>query len=241
MFFRKIKEKNQPALDDKTAELMLNNVFYACNKEPSSVPLSVLMSYSNYRKERFVLQKVLIIIIFVLFCLLPLLFIPAKFTVKNVSPDTTHDPIYEVHVTNPVIPVDRVTASIGGHYIPVYETESHVYQIEPEANGEMVITVVLKNKQTNTYTVTVSDVDTKAPELISHKQSGDNIALFVEDADSGIEYDEVYALNTSGERILPVSYNEETGEIDFEYPNEALNIYIPDQASNVLHLILSLY
>ena len=240
MLFHKSK-KNKPELDEKTAEIMLENVFYACDVEPNTVPLSVLMSYSNYRKDRFLLQKVIFFIVFILFCLLPLLFIPATFTVEASATGTRNDPIYEVHVTTPLIPVDRVTASIGGHYIPVYEIDTHVYQIELDANGDMEITVFLKNKQINTFTLTVSTVDTKAPVLISHQQSGDNIALFAEDEDSGIDFSVVYALNSTGEKILPVSYNEETGEIDFVYPEEALNIYIPDQAENVLHLILSLY
>ena len=241
MLFHKSKKNEQPTLDDSTAERMLENVFYACNKKPNTVPLSVLMSYSNYRKERFILQKVIFVIIFIFFCLLPLLFIPASFTVEAASTGTDHDPVYEVHVTAPIIPVERVTATIGGRYVPVYETDTHVYQIAPEANGEMIITVVLKNKQTNTFTLTISDVDTKAPVLISHQQSGDNIVLFVEDENSDIDYDNVYAQTSTGECILPVSYNEETGEIDFEYPEEALNIYVPDKAENVLHLILSLY
>lgn len=240
MFFHKSK-KNQPALDDETAALMLGNIFDACEKEPNTVPLSVLTSYSNYRKERFLLQKVILLIVFLLFCTLPFWFIPATFTVNTTSTGTRYDPIYEVRVNTPLIPVARVTATLGGHNVPVYETASHVYQIEPDANGELVITVVLKNKQSNTFTLTVDEVDTKTPVLLSNQQSGDNITLFVEDTDSGIDYNGVYALNSSGERVLPVSYNEETGEIDFSYPEEAMNIYIPDQADNVLHLVLSLY
>ena len=240
MLFHKSK-KNQPALDDATADLMLGNIFDACEKERNTVPLSVLTSYSNYRKERFLLQKVILLIVFLLFCMLPFWFVPATFSVDTASVGTQYDPIYEVRVNTPVVPVARVTATLGGHNVPVYETASHVYQIEPDANGELVITVVLKNRQSNTFTLTVEAVDTKTPVLLSNQQSGDNIALFVEDADSGIDYAGIYALNSSGERILPVSYNEETGEIDFQYPKEAMNIYIPDNAENVLHLILSLY
>lgn len=240
MFSHKSK-KNQPALDDETAALMLGNIFDACEKEPNTVPLSVLTSYSNYRKERFLLQKIILLIVFLLFCTLPFWFVPATFTVDTTVSDNRYDPTYEVSVHTSLIPVERVTATMGGHNIPVYETASHVYQIEPDANGELVITVVLKNHQYNTCTLTVDEVDTKAPVLLSNQQIGDNIALFVKDADSGIDYTGIYALNSSGERILPVSYNEETGEIDFTYPEEALNIYIPDHAKNVLHLILSLY
>ena len=84
MFFFKSKKK-QPALDDETAALMLGNIFNACEKEPNTVPLSVLTSYSNYRRERFLLQKVILLIVFLLFCTLPFWFVPASFTVNITS------------------------------------------------------------------------------------------------------------------------------------------------------------
>ena len=240
MLFHKSK-KNQPSLDEETAAVMLGNIFDACEKEPNSVPLSVLASYSNYRKERFILQKILLVLVFLLFFLVPFLFIPPVFSVETVTTSGRYDPVYEVTVKTPLIPVDRVTATLGGHNVPVYETANHVYQVEPDANGELVISVVLANHQTNQQTIVISDVDTKAPVLLSNKQEDDTIVLVAEDADSGIDYSGIYALNTQGERIQPLSYDEGTGKIVFTYPEEALNIYIPDKADNVLHLILSLY
>ena len=240
MLFHKSK-KNQPALDEETAAVMLGNIFDACEKEPNSVPLSVLASYSNYRKERFILQKILLVLVFLLFLLVPFLFIPPVFSVETVAATGRYDPVYEVTVKTPLMPVNRVTATLGGHNVPVYETANHVYQIEPDANGELVITVVLANHQSNQQSFVISDVDTKTPVLLSNQQEGDTIALMVEDADSGIDYSGIYAIDPEGHKIKPLSYDENTGKIVFTYPEEALNIYIPDKADNVLHLILSLY
>ena len=50
------KEKNMQ-LDPQVASQMLSNIFDACDIEQNSVPLEVLTSYSNYRKERFLFQK----------------------------------------------------------------------------------------------------------------------------------------------------------------------------------------
>lgn len=240
MFSHKSK-KNQPQLNDETAAVMLENIFDACDKEPNSVPLSVLMSYSNYRKERFILQKILLIAVFLLFLLIPFLFVPPVFSVETVASSGQYDPVYEVTVSTSLIPVDRVTATLGGHNVPVYETANHVYQIEPAANGELVVTVALANHQTNQQSFVISDVDTKAPVLLSNQQEGDTIVLLAEDADSGIDYSGIYALTTEGKKVLPLSVDEQTGKIVFTYPEEELNIYIPDKAENVLHLILSVY
>jgi hypothetical protein len=240
MLFRK-KDKKQPELDADTAALMLENVFEACDREPNSIPLSVLMSYSNYRRERFILQKILLLLVFLLFCHVPFLFVAPSFSVSNSNIGTQKDPIYEVTVNNSMFPVKRVTATMGGHNIPIYETDDHVYQVEPEANGELIITVTLSNNQENSLSILVEDVDVKAPELLSNSQEGNIISLFVADEDSGIDYEGVYAVNSDGVTVEPVSYNDETGQIDFAYPEYPMNIYIPDRADNVLHLVLTLY
>ena len=240
MLFRKTK-KNQPKLDDFTEAVMLGNIFDACDKEPNTVPLSVLLSYSNYRKDRFILQKVLLLLVFLLFCMVPFLFVPPTFEVSAYNIGSNKDPIYEIRVESTLIPISRVTATMGGHNIPVYETDSHVYQVQPEANGELLVSVTLSNHQTNTTSIMVQDVDVKTPVLLSNRQEGDTIHLYVEDVDSGIDYANVYAVDHLGKKFFPRSCNEETGEIIFDYPEDPLNIYVPDNADNVLHLILTVY
>ena len=240
MLFRKTK-KNQPKLDDETAAVMLGNIFDACDKEPNTVPLSVLLSYSNYRKDRFILQKVLLLLVFLLFCMVPFLFVPPTFEVSASNIGSNKDPIYEILVESTLIPISRVTATMGGHNIPVYETDSHVYQVQPEANGELLVSVTLSNHHTNTTSIMVQDVYVKTPVLLSNRQEGDTIHLYVEDVDSGIDYANVYAVDHLGKKFFPRSCNEETGEIIFDYPEDPLNIYVPDNADNVLHLILTVY
>lgn len=68
-FFKKSKEpKPELALDQ--ACKILEQVFEANNIEPNSIPLEVLTAYSNYRKERFSLQRLILVIILVLFLML---------------------------------------------------------------------------------------------------------------------------------------------------------------------------
>ena len=64
-------------LDLEIASQILEQVFEANDMELNSISLEALASYSNYRKERFTLQRTILVIIMALFILLPLLFIPA--------------------------------------------------------------------------------------------------------------------------------------------------------------------
>ena len=72
-------------LDLEIASQILEQVFEANDMELNSISLEALASYSNYRKERFTLQRTILVIIMALFILLPRLFIPASFTINAPS------------------------------------------------------------------------------------------------------------------------------------------------------------
>lgn len=184
MFLDKFKKVKDPELDEKAASQMLGNIFDACEVEPNSVPLAVLTSYSNYRKERFLLQKILLVVILLFFCLAPLLFIPPDIQLSLKEDVSPNQPAYELYVDS-FIPVSRITATINGLNVAVYETADRTYSIEPTVNGTMTVTVTLKNRQYASTVCEVTDADTKSPMFISDKMSGGQIYIYL----SGIDYE----------------------------------------------------
>lgn len=239
---KQLKKSDIPALDNQIAKQMLENIFEACDMEANKIPLEVLSSYSNYRRERFALQKLILIIMMVLFFLLPVLFIAPTVSIQETSASTQTDPVYELHVSSVFPPVSRVTATIDGHNIPVYETGTRQYSIEPTANGTMIVTVVLANHQYTVENIEVSGIDRTSPVLISNEVQDGQLLLYLQDEEggSGIDYEHIYAADGTGNQILPVSWDEETGCVIFDYPTSSLNIFVPDLAGNTLQLILTL-
>lgn len=234
-----LNKKNQPILDETTASQMLANIFDACAVEPNSVPLSVLTSYSNYRRARYRLQRVLLIIIITAFCLIPLLFLTPKLHVEqSVSGSTKGKPSYTLNVDT-VIPISRITAAINGISVPVYETGDNIYTLEPAQNGKLTITATLKNHQFSTVTYDVNGVDTKPPVLLSDKYQDGQIFLYLSDSDSGVDYESIYALDLNHNTLEPDSYDETKNYVAFTYPSDSLNVYIPDKTGNTLQLILT--
>lgn len=236
--FQKTNDQ-QPQLQLEDASKILENVFKENQVEPNTIPLEVLTAYSNYRKERFSLQRLIIVIIMVLFLMLPLLFVPSTFTIQpNMAPDTTN-PTFTLKVTSNML-VKRITAVIDGRNVPIYEQDSHVYSIEPAVNGKMKVTVTLMNNQTATEYVDVQHVDLDAPVILSNTYDDDYVYLYLSDVGSGVDYENIMAVNSAGETIKPVSYEEASGCVTFSYPKDTLNISIPDFAHNKLQLIISL-
>ncbi len=233
-------KSSAPQLDFETANRILKQAFEANEMEDNSIPLEVLASYSSYRRDRFTLQRTILMIIMVLFLLLPLLFIPSSFTVKeNDELARNYNPVYKLTVDT-FLPVDRVNASIDGRNIPVYEVDAHVYSIEPSRNGTMKVTVTLVNRQQSTQYVDVSTVDRELPIATSCTKKGDLLYLYLSDNESGVDFQSIRAIDLTGREIAPVSIEETTGCIVFPVVDDTLNVYVSDLAGNQLQLILSI-
>lgn len=232
------KKTEEPQLNMESASRILENVFIKSQAEPNSVPLEVLTSYSNYRRERFSTQRTILVIIMVLFLILPFCFIPASFSIYSEADAHTANPTFSLQVETKM-PVRRITAVINGRNVPVYEVGAHVYSIEPTENGLMTVTVTLMNNQQETKSIEVTGVDIEAPLVVSNGIDSDYVYLYLSDSGSGINYEGIKAVSSDGTVFKPAFYNEDSGCVAFSYPSESLNVFIPDYAENSLHLILT--
>ena len=228
---------NVPMLSEDAAQKLLNNVFDACDQTPNTVPLDKLTSYSEYRRERYSLQKIVLIIIFLLFMALPFCFVLPHFTTEKVSPDDARIPKYAIRVLSG-FPLSRVTADVDGHNVTVYETGDRTYAVEPTVNGLMTIRVTNINHQYALEQIMITGIDNDPPDMTGNEKKGDRLYIYVTDAGTGINYDGAYAEYMSGKVLRPVECGD--GYVAFDYPSESVNIYIPDNKENVLHLVVSL-
>lgn len=236
-----MKKKKQPldppVLDTNTASQMLDNILTACDAEPNTIPLSVLSSYSNYRKDRYLFQKIVLILIVLLFCMLPLFFVAPKFTIKDAT-TKVNQPSYEVEVSS-LFPIERIEAKINDTSLPVYETGEKIYSIEPTQNGILEVKVTLKNRQSVTKTYEVTTVDLSPPNVVSDKADNEHIYIYLEDDLSGIDYENITARDINGKNLAPLSYDQTSNCVVFKYPDSTLNVTIPDHAGNKLQIVLT--
>lgn len=233
----KKKAPDLPMLSEEAASNIMNNVFSECGMEPSTVPLSVLSSYSEYRRERYTLQKGILIGVLILFLLLPLLFVAPDFQVTEKGKSHTGVPRYEVKVNN-FFPVRLVSAKLDGRSIAVYESDARVFTVEPSANGKLSITITLANHQYAVWTADISGIDRDAPKLRSSQVIDGNLKIFLEDAGVGINYEGIYAISAENAQVAPLRYDEAEGSVTFRFDRD-LNIFVPDTNGNMLQLVLS--
>ena len=230
---KKISRKS--SLSQMAADQMLQNVFTVCETESNSVPLEVIEDFANYEKERFVFIRTILTIIIILLLFVPFLFV--KGSVNISERQVEQSPVYDIRVKS--LFSAEITAMQGGHHLPVYRTGLHTYCVEPTKNGAMDICVTFFNHQEITQTVQVIHADTLAPHFVNSQVSDQKVFLFVEDNESGIDYDGIYAMDSLGGISYPLSYDSVDGCIVFECPASAINVYIPDLVGNELILILT--
>ena len=228
-----------PKLTTDQASQMLQNIYEVCQIEPNTVPLSTLEEYSNYRAERFTFKKLVLIIIMLGFLAIPFLFLAPEMTVTS-KPVNNTSPRYEIAVHS-LLPIKSVTASLDGTNIPVYETDNHIYSVDPTKSGTITVTATTVNKQINTITkdVKVIQKDTTPPSLVKSATIDSSVYLYIKDEDSGIDYSSIYGQDANGNRIEPRSYNSKDGYVVFGYPESKTKLYVSDKDGNTLQLTLS--
>ena len=197
---------------------ILDEVFKECDKKPNSIPVEALSAYSVYRKERFGLQRGILIAAMVFFLLLPILFIGPTVKVDAIPVGERGLPVVSIDVA-PGLPVGKVVADVDSYSLPVYEAGAFEYSIEPTRNGTITIEVELINKQSVTKEIEMDFVDEHGPELVDSRIEDDKVILTVNDDGMGVNYRKIFAVDSEGNKYFPVSYDEETGEVIFEYPS----------------------
>ncbi|MCR5468872.1 MAG: hypothetical protein K6F37_07925 [Lachnospiraceae bacterium] len=229
--------KNVPSLDSEHADKMLGYIFEEADVEPNTIPMSELEAYSNYRMEKFTLQRIILIIALAVFIALPMLFVLPQFTVTTKNDTVRGLPEYTINISTR-LKVSSVTAVIGGESLPVYEVDSNKYTVEPIFNGTMTVTVELFNGQKAERQVGVSTVDSVAPQVLGSEIEGKNIKVFLKDKGIGVDYDNVYAIRNE-ERIEPAETNSREGFALFEGMQAGDVIYAKDYLENTLVIRVS--
>ena len=227
-------QSTQPEMDMEVAGRLLSNVFDACNYEHNTVPIEVLSSYGNYRKERYGIQKGLLIALMVLFLLLPFLFIAPSLTLEPMEDNG------RLRLTDSTfLPVQRVTATLNGKSLPVYEESAHAYILQPTENGTLEVTMTLLNRQTSVVSCEVTDVDDELPVLRSSELEDGILRLYCEDTLSGIDAEHIRLTDSDGNTLSGFAWDEEAGCVILPYPDEVVRLYLPDKAGNTLQLLLT--
>ena len=69
---------NEPKLDALTATRILEDVFEEAGAATNSLPVEALAGYPEFERQRFLPQRILLMVLLILWVLLPIFFITPK-------------------------------------------------------------------------------------------------------------------------------------------------------------------
>ena len=220
-----------PELDTQTANQLLDNVFAACDMEPSVVPVEVLESWGNYKKHGFNLGRTLAYIFLIVLILLPLMFFRPSIFAERSDVKSASDAIYNIHIKT-LLPLHSVSATINGTPVRLQEEGSKEFKAAISDNGTLKIKAVSFNGQVAARFYKVRHLDKEKPVLKDSYSKDGYIYLEVMDTYSGIDYP-----NIGG--YAPDHFDTKTGMIVYPVPDAPVTVTIPDNAGNELVLLLS--
>ena len=230
-----MKKDPEIRLDPAVADQMLSNIFDMCDYEGNTVPLKVISSCKNYRKERNYLQRGIVTVILVLLLLLPILFVTPNISVEHVGEYQDRPAIWISY--HSLLPVQQVNAYCGDHRVPVQETQRGRFLIFPDHNGELSAEITLLNGQTGRTVISVTNADLQAPKLLKSERKNGQLTIYLADDSGTLDFENCYGKNLQGEKIDPVSWSEEDMSVTFRYLEKTLNIFVQDPQGNVLQMI----
>jgi len=232
-------EEAVPPLDDELAEQMLYNILDTLDMPQNTIPLEKLKIYTSYRTQKSRLQRTIALVAIAMLILIPYYFIRPNMTMEKTSnADEAGRPVYTVQVDS-VLETYSVTAVIGGVQMPVYQESAETYSVRPTKSGKMTVVVTSENGRSASETVRVNPDDTEPPRLNTQKVNDDGTVTYIFSDDSGIDFKDIYEESSDGQISYPVSWDEDTNSVVFDYPSSRSVIYVPDVTGNRLHLVVN--
>lgn len=232
-------KKEDVHIDDTVADYVLDSILSASGLPPNTVPLSTLRDQANYKKSKFGIQKVLVLLVFLAILSLPLFVLHPTLTVVDETNQISGTSLLYRAKVEALMPISTVTATLDGIPLSITETGKRSYAIQPTTNGLLEVKVILASGQRATKKIQVTANDTTPPEIVDHSTNADTLVLSLKDDDSGVDWGGIKGLDENGVTILPESYDEAAGTVTFAYPSQSMNIYVKDNTGNTLQTIIT--
>ena len=129
-------------------------------------------------------------------------------------------------------PTKSVSMTLDGEPLELEKGRHRTYTATVYKNGSVETSVVNLNGMPATVFEHVNVLDDNPPEFSSTDIQDGVVTLTVADSQSGINFDSIYALNSAGERVEPLSVDRASNTLSFEMDPAGLHVFARDKADN---------
>lgn len=135
-----------------------------------------------------------------------------------------------------LLPLKTVTANIEGQEVELVKSGDS-YSADVNTNGTMTIVVKSLNGMSDSAHVQINLLDDAAPVIDEDTVvvGAGYIEFDVSDAQSGLDFDSIYAIDGDGDNLRPTDVqkiDDKSGHFTFAMKSDSLQVYISDTANN---------
>lgn len=187
---------------------------------------------SKGRLSSAVLIAILAVVLIIFFLLLK----GYKPTVETVEWDVTltNKPVeVDATISNDYLVNDVVAVSDDGERSYIFENKGdHHYTANIGENGDYTLTVAAANGSKASYEFKVENIDKYGPGIKSYELKDGQLTVLYELDEAGMDGKSAYATDDKGVKYTPLTVDEKTGVVTYEWNDKNLQLFLKDTLGN---------
>lgn len=125
-------------------------------------------------------------------------------------------------------PNDGVAAVFNGEPLPLEEQENGLYTAAVTSNGPVEVSITNKNGMNKIIYETVDCIDDTPPTFTESDSATGFVSFYVDDAQSGVDFSSIYAIDSNGNRLNPSYIDEGESLVVFNFDTPTLEVHAFD-------------
>lgn len=131
-----------------------------------------------------------------------------------------------------LLPTTSLTASMDSEDIELEKVSRKEYTATVKKNGVLEISAKNFNGMITTDFEQISNLDDNPPSISSNEIESGILTIVMEDTQSGIDYDSIYATDSTGANLKPLSLDKTNQSATFKMDPAGLTVFVKDAAGH---------
>ena len=112
------------------------------------------------------------------------------------------------------------------------KTSHNTYKATVYTNGTVEVSATNINGMNKTTYDTVNTIDDAPPVVSEYQRTSDSVSMFIEDGQSGVNFESIHAIDAKGETVTPSLLDEGESFVSFNFTSDSLEVHISDKAGH---------
>lgn len=128
-----------------------------------------------------------------------------------------------------IFPNDGLGVTLNEEPIEMDKVDSKTYETTVYSNGTIAAGMTNKNGMSKIVYETVDCIDDAPPTITEADSATGFVSMYVDDSQSGVDYNSIYAVKSDGTTITPSLVDEGEALVVFEYDTPEIEVHVSDK------------